>query len=352
MDMNIDKKFWKNKKVFITGHTGFKGAWLSFILSNLGSKVKGYSLKPENKSLYKEILLHKKIESNYSNIKNYRKLYKSINDFKPEILFHLAAQPLVLESYKDPLETFETNVKGTLNVMECVKNISGIKSIIIITTDKCYQNNEDKREYKESDTLGGKDPYSWSKVCAEYITNYYINNIFIKTTKRCATVRAGNVIGPGDYGENRIIPDIIKAINSNNTINIRNPKSIRPWQNILDALSGYMILANKLYNNGSFIGPWNFGPSKEKMINVETITKKLINISNYKKTYAVKKKKDEKEEFKYLKLNSNKALNRLKWKTKITIDQSINQIINWNNQKKLNNKKINIANQMIDDYFK
>ena len=315
----------------------------------MGANVKGYSLKPEKKSLFNEIGLKKKMYSILGDIRNYKKLNYEINNFKPEIIFHLAAQPLVLESYKDPLTTFQTNIMGTINLIESIKLNKFIKSSIIVTTDKCYRNNENKKKFVESDTLGGKDPYSWSKVCTEYIVKQYKENYFDKSKKSISTVRSGNVIGSGDYGKDRIIPDIIKSINNNKVILIRNPKSTRPWQDVLDALFGYIILAEKQYNNSTFSGAWNFGPNNNKAISVKQIVDTFIKLISYKKKYKIIKKKFEKES-KYLMLNSNKSKLLLNWKTKININLSLKNIILWNSLKDSKSKKIYI-NDLIDDYI-
>ncbi len=347
--MQINKKFWKNKKVFITGHTGFKGSWLSAILIHLNCKVMGYSLSPQNKSLFNQINLNKKIINNYSNVKDFNLLNKKISEFNPDILFHLAAQPLVIESYKDPLNTFETNILGTLNVLESIKLNKSIKSAIIITTDKCYKNLNKQIRFKESDPLGGNDPYSWSKVCAEYITSEY-RKIFSNNKKLgISTVRAGNVIGAGDYGKNRIITDVIESINNDNKIILRNPKSIRPWQNVMDALFGYIILSEKSYGNLKYNGAWNFGPNNKKLESVENITKKLIKLSNFNKGYKILKNKQ--SESSYLNLNSEKSMKKLNWKTKLSVNETLIQIIEWNNLKNKNDR-FKYIKRKIDQYIK
>ncbi len=346
--MQINKKFWKNKKVFITGHTGFKGSWLAKLLIYLDAKVIGYSLREEKKSLYKELYLNKNLINIYANVKDYEKLKFEVNKHKPDIIFHLAAQPLVLESYRNPFETFETNIMGTLNLLEIIKNKKNIKNAIIITTDKCYKNDNKNKKFKETDELGGKDPYSWSKVCAELITNQYREH-FQKTNITLCTVRSGNVIGPGDYGKDRIIPDIIKSINSNLNIVIRNPKATRPWQDILDVICGYIILAEKSYKNKFFNGSWNFGPNNIKEISVLDIVKKIIKLKKYKKNYKIINYKNAKEA-KYLMLNSNKAKKQLNWKTNIIIDKSLVNIIKWNDLNNYKNKNT-FVNQLIKKYL-
>ena len=332
-NLNQLKKFWNQKKVFITGHTGFKGSWLCIILSLLNSKIYGYALKAEKNSLFNRSKIIKKLSSNtHSDINNLQKLKKKLKQHKPEIIFHLAAQPLVLESYKNPIKTFETNIIGTLNLLECIREIKSVKSVVIITTDKVYKINKRNNEYKELDPLEGFDPYSASKVGAEIAVNSYIKSFFKKTflQNRISTARAGNVIGGGDFSKNRLVPDIIKAINNKKKFNIRNPNHIRPWQHVLDPLLGYLILAEKQFKNQANKNDhsWNFGPDKNNF-------KKVIDVVSY-----IKRK----EKFNYnfttnnkftetniLKLNSSKAKKYLKWTSKWSLVEALNKTIEWNN---------------------
>ena len=343
------KKFWKKKKVFITGHTGFKGSWLCIVLNHLGSKINGYSLKPEKNSLFNKSKILKNLSSNhFSDINNIIKLKKALKRAKPEIIFHLAAQPLVIESYKKPLETFSTNMIGTVNLLESIKEIKSIKSVVIITTDKVYKINKKNIEYDELNQLGGFDPYSTSKVGAEIIVNSYIKSFFNKTNLKykISTARAGNVIGGGDFSKNRLVPDIIKAINNNKKLIIRNPNQIRPWQHVLDPLMGYMRLAEKQYKGKikDTNNCWNFGPNK-------TNFKKVIDIVNYIKkinkfNYNVKVSKYYKET-EVLKLNSTKAKKVLGWSSKLSIRDTLNKTIEWNNLV----KKGNSVKKICEDQF-
>ena len=232
----MKKNFWKDRKVFITGHSGFKGSWLTLWLKNLGAKVCGYSLKPQKKSLFYEANIANGIESNFENILNFKKLSEKINKFSPEIVFHLAAQPLVKPSYKNPRKTFSTNIFGTINVLESIRNCKSIKSIVIVTTDKVYENNDSKIGYSEEDVLGGYDPYSSSKACCEIITNSYRSSFFENNLKPIgvATARAGNVIGGGDYSKFRLIPDLFNSIENKTVLKIRNIYSVRPWQHVME----------------------------------------------------------------------------------------------------------------------
>ena len=348
---NIDhlKKFWSKKKVFITGHTGFKGSWLCIMLNYLGSKIYGYALKPKKNSLFKKTKIIKNlISSNYSNINDITKLKKVLKQTKPEIIFHLAAQPLVLESYKKPLETFSTNIIGTLNLLESIRTIKSIKSVVIITTDKVYKVNKKNNEYKELDQLGGFDPYSASKVGAEIVVDSYIKSFFKNTflQKKVSTARAGNVLGGGDFSKNRLVPDIIKAINNKTKLIIRNPNHIRPWQHVLDPLIGYLALAEKQYKNQikDFEHSWNFGPNKgnfKKVIDVVKYIKKKEKL-NYilKKTSLLK-------ETHILKLNSLKAKKKLKWLCKWNLGETLNKTIEWNNQVKKGNSVKNVCEKQF-----
>ena len=266
MNYTINKKYWNNRRVFVTGHTGFKGSWLCIYLSLLGAKVTGYSLKPKNKPNLFELANIKKLikKSVIADIRNFNKLLYEIKKSKADTIFHLAAQPLVRYSYKNPKETFDTNFNGTLNILECVKNIKTIKTTVIITSDKVYDVNKSKI-FKENDLLGGIDPYSASKVCIEHLFFSYKKSFFDKNNKqKLATVRAGNVIGGGDYSEDRLIPDIYKFKKKRKKIILRNPRAIRPWQHVLEPLSGYLLLAQNL--NSKTHTDSNRGPIDYKSI--------------------------------------------------------------------------------------
>ena len=249
----MNKDFWNGKQVFITGHTGFKGAWLSFVLNYFGAKVTGYSLKPPTTpSLFSLINLEKNIHSVIGDIRDFEKLKKVFDECQPEVVFHLAAQPIVLEGYKNPAETYETNVMGTVNILECVRKNSCVKSFLNVTTDKVYHNNEWAWGYRENDKLDGVDPYSNSKSCSELVTQTYRRSFFQNEQIAISTARAGNVIGGGDFADFRIIPDCIRAALENKIIEVRNPNSIRPYQHVLEPLIAYMIIAEKQYSDKKF----------------------------------------------------------------------------------------------------
>jgi CDP-glucose 4,6-dehydratase len=331
------KKFWSKKRVFITGHTGFKGSWLSIILTYLNSTVDGYSLKPKKNSLFYKSMILQKLKSNtYADINDLAKLKKKIKDCKPEIIFHLAAQPLVIQSYKDPLKTLNTNIIGTANLLDSIRNIKSIKSVVIITTDKVYKIKKDNKLYKELDQLGGFDPYSASKVGTEIVVESFIKSFFKNSNlkNKISTARAGNVIGGGDFSENRLIPDIIYAINNKRKLKIRNPNHIRPWQHVLDPLMGYLILAEKQYSNkvDNKEHAWNFGPNKNNFKKVIDIVKYIKSSQQFK--YILMKNNINFKETEILKLNSLKAKKKLNWTSKWNLTESITKTLEWNENTK------------------
>ena len=326
-------RFWKNKKVFLTGHTGFKGTWFSILLSLLGAKVIGYSLKPKTKpNLYNLIKLDKIIyKSLFGDIRDYNKLKKSISKYSPDFIVHMAAQPLVRYSYNNPKYTFEVNTLGTINILNILNELNFIKSALIITTDKVYANNDKKKYFKEDDYLGGVDPYSNSKSCAELAVKSYNYSFFKRKKIYIATARAGNVIGGGDFSIDRIIPDYFRSLSKNYKLTLRSPNSVRPWQHVLDPLYGYLLLLIRLYKkeivNGS---SFNFGPdsSSNKTVN-EVIN--LLNENFNNSVKIIKKKNDPKvyKESKVLMLSSIKSKKILKWSTKYNLKQSINLTSLW-----------------------
>lgn len=331
----IKESFWKNKKVFITGHTGFKGSWLCLWLNLLGAKVTGYALMPPTKpSLFELCEISEFIRSAIGDIRNISSLQKEILKARPEIVIHMAAQPLVLDSYKNPVETYSVNVMGTVNVLECIKKCRSVRAVINVTTDKCYENKERDEGYREDEPLGGYDPYSSSKACSELVTSAYRNSFYnqknYKTHKvGLASARAGNVIGGGDWASDRLIPDFVRAILKNKKITVRNPKAIRPWQHVLEPLFGYLLLAQKLYENGSkYAQAWNFGPPEKDSRPVEWIIKKLCNIWGDGASYSISKRKYPHEAH-YLKLNCAKAKKDLGWRPKWDLETAINKIVEW-----------------------
>jgi CDP-glucose 4,6-dehydratase len=326
---------YKGKKVFLTGHTGFKGSWMLRWLHSLGAEVKGYALKPENNfDLYHQINGDLYCESILDDIRNKARLEAEIKSFQPDFVFHFAAQPLVRLSYELPTETFEVNVMGTANVLEAVKSVSKHCVCVIITTDKVYENKEWHYPYRESDTLGGYDPYSASKAAAEivvssYRNSFFNNNSFSQHQKSVASARAGNVIGGGDWAKDRIIPDIVRALKKNEPISVRNPIAIRPWQHVLEPLSGYLRLAVLMYESPStFDSAWNFGPLLDDNLTVEDIVKIAIE-SWGSGEYTTPKLDNQPHEASLLKLDISKAINELNWRPKLTAKEAIKWTIDF-----------------------
>ena len=351
------RKFWKDKKVFLTGHTGFKGTWLSIFLNLLGAKVSGYSLKPNMRSSFYNIInLNKHIySSTIGDIRDYNKLKKSISNFSPDFIIHMAAQPLVRESYLNPKYTYEVNTLGTVNILNILKEVNFVKSALIVTTDKVYFNDNKKEYFKENDLLGGADPYSNSKSCAELAVNSY-NYSFFKEKKICvATARAGNVIGGGDFSKDRIIPDYLRSLMKNKKLFLRSPNSIRPWQHVLDPLYGYLLLLMKLYKKQIISGSsFNFGPNKSSNKSVSEVIN-LIN-KNFDNSVKIIKKKNnlrKYKESKVLMLNSDKSKKMLRWKSKYNLEQSIKLTSTW--FKQFNDKKnqniLEVTQDQIREYL-
>ena len=352
MGINYIKEFYKNKKVFITGHTGFKGSWLCAVLLSFGAKIKGFSLEPNTiPALYNILDLDNKLESVIGDIRNQKQISQAISDFKPDIVFHLAAQPLVLESYKNPVWTYETNVIGTVNFLEACRNIDSIKSIVNITTDKVYENRELEKGYIETDNLCGYDPYSNSKSCSELVTYSYKMSFFNETNSPAiSTARSGNVVGGGDFSENRIIPDCITASLKKEDIIVRNPHSTRPYQHVLECLRGYLLLAMKQYENKKISGAFNFGPNDED--NVTTGNLVDIFCEKWGNVKWINKCLETPHEANFLKLNNSKAKEVLDWVPKIGIEKAIELTCEWTKEWNSNNKGIyEFTIEQINDYF-
>jgi len=330
----MNTHFWKNKKVLITGHTGFKGSWLSLWLQNLGSKVVGYSDSiPTNPSLFETAKVEMEMDSIFGDIIDKQHIQEVMENFKPEIVFHMAAQSLVRRSYEQPLITYETNVMGTANLLESARKTRP-KVIVVITSDKCYNNKETNKKFIESDPMGGYDPYSSSKGCAELVVSSFRNsffniNKFENHSVSLSTVRAGNVIGGGDWAEDRLIPDIIKCFLKNEKLHVRNPNATRPWQFVLDPLYGYLILAEKMWNEGKkFSQAWNFGPDEKNLKSVSWIIEKFENYLN-KKFQSDVREDNSMHEASTLTLDSTKANKELGWNIKIDINKALEWTVNW-----------------------
>jgi len=323
------KKFYKNKKVLVTGATGFKGAWLCSWLNILGAKVSGIGYNPnQNKNLFYKLNLQKKIDLKIIDIRDYNSIFRFVKKVKPSIIFHLAAQPLIYESYKKPYDTFDINFRGSLNIVDISFKLKSVKSLLVITSDKCYESNNSKVGFKENDILGGVDPYSASKASAEIMTRAYRKS-FIKKNKKLgiSTGRAGNVIGGGDWSEKRLIPDSIRSIMKNKTIELRNPSFNRPWQHVLEPLKGYLVLAKRQYLNPiKYSGAWNFGTNPNSLTTVKKIVEYIIKF--WGKGKLISKKKSFYEQAN-LQLNINKAKKNLNWKPTYNIKDSVKFTTEW-----------------------
>ena len=324
--------FWNGKRVLITGNTGFKGSWLSLWLHKLGAEVIGYSLQPpSNPNLFETINLKEKIIAIRGDIMDSATLANIFEKYKPEIVFHLAAQSLVRKSYAEPFETFNTNIMGTVNVFDTIRRSKSVKVVINVTSDKCYENREWNWGYRENESMGGHDPYSCSKGCSELITNSYRKSYFNEQNVYLASSRAGNVIGGGDWADDRLIPDIIKFLSNNQRPIIRNPYAIRPWQHVLEPLSGYMILAEKMWECGhKYAEGWNFGPENDSMITVSEVANQLVSLWGMNGEVVCDRDTNKQfHEAQFLNLDCSKAKYKLGWSPKLTIKQTLEWTIDW-----------------------
>ncbi|MEO8760992.1 MAG: CDP-glucose 4,6-dehydratase [Bacteroidia bacterium] len=328
--MDLFNNIYKNKKVFVTGDTGFKGSWLCIWLHELGANVYGYSLPPLTKQdNFVTTNITSKIKHVDGDVRDKEKLQNYFNEVKPDIAFHLAAQPLVIESYNNPHYNFETNLMGTVNFFEAVRNCPSVKAAVNVTTDKCYQNLEQNIAYNEEDKMGGDDPYSASKGCSELITHSYLKSFFAKeNTANIASARAGNVIGGGDWADNRILPDMMRSYKNKDVSMIRNPQSVRPWQFVLEPLFGYLKLGEKLFTDGkSFSGGWNFGPYPNETYTVNDVINEVQKIIPAIKT-KISTSTEKLHEANLLQLNIEKAIGKLDWKPKLNFSETIQFTIN------------------------
>ncbi|MBO6239851.1 MAG: CDP-glucose 4,6-dehydratase [Butyrivibrio sp.] len=341
--------FYKGKRVLITGHTGFKGSWLTKILSLAGAQVYGYSLPPEgDENLFDISKVDESIESFFGDIRDYDSLKKFFDEAKPEIVFHLAAQPLVRDSYERPRYTYETNVMGTVNVCECVRMSGTVKSFLNITTDKVYQNNEWEWGYREDEKLDGYDPYSNSKSCSELVTHSYINSFFGDLQIATSTARAGNVIGGGDFAKDRIVPDLVRACRSGQKITLRNPDSTRPYQHVLEALSAYLLIAEKQYEDPKFAGFYNVGPNDADA--VTTIKIARLFREKYGEPEIEIKPDGGPHEANYLKLDCSKIKSKLGWVPKWDINMAIEKTVEWT-KGYLEGRAVEIMEKEIKEHF-
>jgi CDP-glucose 4,6-dehydratase len=351
----VDPQFWKGKKVFLTGHTGFKGSWLSLWLTSMGAKVTGYALAPNTTpNLFDVLAIDSLVEkSHISDIRDLSSLQNAMSGANPDVVIHMAAQPLVRYSYANPVETYATNVMGTVHVLESARSINALRATVIVTTDKCYENKEWVWGYRENEPMGGYDPYSNSKGCAELVTSAYRQSYFSNSNSinKVASARAGNVIGGGDWSEDRLIPDAIKAFEANKPLMIRNPLATRPWQHVLEPLSGYLILAQALYDQGlAFASGWNFGPRDEDNRSVQEVVDLLI--SGWSDSASWEKEGSEQpHEANLLKLDCSKARVQLRWAPKWNLDKTVQKIVEWQKafQAKENMQEVSLA--QINQYM-
>lgn len=328
----VRRAFWKGKRVFITGHTGFKGGWSGTWLLEMGAEVAGYALKPDTEPSYFTLCgLGERMQSVFGDIRELDALRHALQKAEPEIVIHLAAQPLVRRSYREPVETFATNVMGTVHLLDAVRRTPSVRAVVIVTSDKCYENREWVWGYREDEPMGGRDPYSASKGCAELVTSAYRWSFFggAGRSAAVATVRAGNVIGGGDWGEDRLVADAVRAIERGRPLIVRNPESVRPWQHVLEPLSGYLELAEKLYTEGDkWAGAWNFGPRDEDPVTVADLATLIIRLWG-KGEWQKGPAQEAPREAHYLKLDSSKARQILGWRPCLTLAQAVRMTVAW-----------------------
>lgn len=338
-DLAMNPVFWQGKRVFLTGHTGFKGSWLSLWLQHMGAELTGFALAPATSpNLYALASIEGGLDSHIGDIRDLPALVDSITAVRPEIVIHMAAQALVRPSYDFPVETYATNVMGTVHLLEAVRRVGGVKAVVIVTTDKCYENREWSWGYRENEAMGGHDPYSSSKGCAELVSAAYRSSYFDQATYTehrvaVATARAGNVIGGGDWSFDRLIPDILRAFAGQRAVQIRNPNSIRPWQYVLEPLHGYLTLAELLYEQGSkYAEGWNFGPNESDAKPVKWIVAELAKAWGANAEWQLAPG-EHPHEAHYLKLDISKARSQLNWHPQLTLDQALALVVEWEKAK-------------------
>jgi len=355
--ISLDSNFWNNRKVLITGHTGFKGSWLCLLLSKLGAVLYGYALEPPTSpSLFNEAKIDELITSFIGDIRDYEKLLGIVQRVQPEIVIHMAAQALVRESYKNPVETYAINVMGTVNLLEAIRHTPGVKAVVNVTTDKCYENREWHWGYRENEPMGGYDPYSNSKGCSELVTSAFRSSYFNpkdyqKHGVALASARAGNVIGGGDWANDRLIPDFIRAISKGVEVKIRSPYAIRPWQHVLEPLTGYLTLAAKLFSESpGYAEGWNFGPNDKDARNVEWVINTICRLWGNGASFGIDTN-PQPHEANYLKLDWSKAKAELGWIPKWDIETTLKSIVDWNKAYIRGENIREVCNQQIKEYY-
>lgn len=329
----LDPKAWQGRNVLITGHTGFKGSWLGQVMQSLGANVSGFSLAPETQPSHFETVSWKGLKHQIGDIRDHASLTRFVKESRPEVVFHMAAQPLVLRSYHEPRFTYETNVMGTLNLLEAVRETPSVRAVVVVTSDKCYENREVNHAYREEDPMGGYDPYSSSKGCAEILTSSYRRSFFdldgfgSKHNVLIASARAGNVLGGGDWSDNRLIPDFARAFRDGKKVTIRSPKAVRPWQHVLEPLNGYMLLAEKLLaGQKDFASAWNFGPEIDGCWTVEQIVKEAQKIWS---GFEFEIVNNDRHEATLLMLDSAKAKAQLQWLPVLNVEETLKWTLQW-----------------------
>jgi CDP-glucose 4,6-dehydratase len=331
VDGAVHPDFWRGKRVFLTGHTGFKGSWLALCLQALGSDVKGYALKPPTKpALFEVACVSEGMQSQIADIRDFATLRASVAEFRPDIVIHMAAQPLVRTSYREPIDTYSTNVMGTVHLLEAVRACGGVRAVINVTTDKCYENREWIWGYREDEPMGGHDPYSSSKGCAELVTAAWRRSFFHDAGSAVlASARAGNVIGGGDWAEDRLVPDILRAFAEGRPVTIRHPRATRPWQHVLEPLSGYLVLAQALWTEGQAVAEaWNFGPAEGDAKPVSWIAERLVQDWGRGASWVLDEA-PQLHEAGYLKLDCSKARDRLHWQPVWSLETALCHIVRW-----------------------
>jgi len=351
----VTTRFWERRKVFITGYTGFKGSWLSLWLHNRGAEIYGYALPPEEEGLFESARIDELTRGEFSDVCDRIALTQAVRAFSPEIVFHLAAQPLVRLSYADPVQTYATNVMGTVHLLDAVRQVNSVRSVVVVTSDKCYENREWSWPYRETDTLGGFDPYSNSKGCAELVSSAFRNSYFSPTaapqhSALIATARAGNVIGGGDWSIDRLVPDVIRAARNGSSVQIRYPNAIRPWQHVLEPLAGYMTLGERLYNGDrSAAEAWNFGPDTTSEWPVASVVSQLCTLLGNGASWEHVGGQFL-HEATYLSLDSSKTRQKLNWNPKWTTNEALSQTVGWYRSQMNGSDMRKFSLQQIADY--
>jgi CDP-glucose 4,6-dehydratase len=326
----VNPAFWRGKSVFLTGHTGFKGSWLSLWLQSMSARVTGYALKPPTRpSLFGLSGLARSMKSITGDVRNLPALKAALRRARPQVVIHMAAQSLVRESYADPVGTYSTNVMGTVNILEAIREVKSVSVVLIVTSDKCYENRERRAGYREDEAMGGHDPYASSKGCVELVVSAYRRSYFKGSSMGVASVRAGNVIGGADWSKDRLVPDALRAFVAGRALRVRNPNAVRPWQHVLDPLNGYLTLAERLWSGGSaYSGAWNFGPAAKDHKPVKWVVKELVR--RWGKGAAWKVDRAPKpHEAGLLNLDCSKARAKLGWRPSVDLDSALDWVIEW-----------------------